>query len=343
MTRRTALALLATTLTRAATRLPANKNVRWALGANLWNSFPRVPFTDILDVMKDTGFIGIRMTQFPQILKTYNITAPDLRKEATKRGCHIITISYNGPAHDPARREEVISGAKTAMNFLKEFGANHLVCSRQSHEAVRPTEACASANRDEVANEMGFRAGLHNHMGQIVQTSESGPLHGDDRSQAIFNFPQYRAPLSADHDRNPSAYEPPDAARLRRLQNRTSFQHISIWAMARRIPGLSRVLKSINFRDGFASISTSHAKDRASYERCGQYIVDGLINLCLKSRRTLLAGAPGTPRRRYPILDPHAHDGARPRIPFAEGARARRDAAPRRLDLMKASTAFRAP
>ena len=24
--------------------------------------------------MKDTGFIGIRMTQFPQILKTYNIT-----------------------------------------------------------------------------------------------------------------------------------------------------------------------------------------------------------------------------------------------------------------------------
>ena len=76
MTRRTALALLGTTLARAAARLPANKNVRWALGANLWNSFPRVPFTDILDVMKDTGFIGIRMTQFPQILKTYNITVP---------------------------------------------------------------------------------------------------------------------------------------------------------------------------------------------------------------------------------------------------------------------------
>src|SRR5437762_10024454 len=98
MTRRTALTLLASSLARAAGRLPANKNVRWALGANLWNSFPRVPFTDILDVMKDTGFIGIRMTQFPQILKTYNITTAELRKEATKRGCHIITISYNGPA-----------------------------------------------------------------------------------------------------------------------------------------------------------------------------------------------------------------------------------------------------
>src|SRR6516162_3112206 len=127
MTRRTALALFAATLTRAAGRMPANKNVRWALGANLWNSFPRVPFTDILDVMKDTGFIGIRMTQFPQILKTYNITAPELRKEATKRGCHIITISYNGPTYDPAKRSEVVASAKTAMTFLKEFDAKHLV------------------------------------------------------------------------------------------------------------------------------------------------------------------------------------------------------------------------
>src|SRR5258705_7877701 len=103
MTRRTALATFAAALARAATKLPANKNVRWALGANLWNSFPRVSFTDILDVMKDTGFVGIRMTQFPQILKTYDITVPELQKEASKRGCHIITISYNGPAHDPAR------------------------------------------------------------------------------------------------------------------------------------------------------------------------------------------------------------------------------------------------
>src|SRR5215475_6639190 len=114
MTRRTALAIFATALSRAASRIPANKNLRWALGANLWNSFPRVPFTDILDVMKDTGFIGIRMTQFPQILKTYNITVPELQKETSKRGCHIITISYNGPAHDPARRADVIAGAKTA-------------------------------------------------------------------------------------------------------------------------------------------------------------------------------------------------------------------------------------
>src|SRR5579864_9799479 len=115
ITRRTALALFASTLARAADRLPANKNVKWALGSNLWNYFPRVPFTDILDVMKDTGFIGLRVTQFPQILKTYDITAANMQKEAEKRGCRIVTISFNGAAHDPARRAEVVGNARTAM------------------------------------------------------------------------------------------------------------------------------------------------------------------------------------------------------------------------------------
>ena len=117
MTRRTALGTLAAALASAAARLPANKKVKWGLGSNLWNYFPRVPFTDILDVMKDTGFIGLRVTQFPQILQTYNITAAQMAQEASKRGCHIVTISFSPPSHDPARRAEVIANAKTAMTF----------------------------------------------------------------------------------------------------------------------------------------------------------------------------------------------------------------------------------
>src|ERR1041385_616113 len=122
MTRRTSLALFAAALTRAANRLPANKNIKWALGANLWNSFPPVPFTDILDVMRDTGFIGIRMTQFPQILDKYKMTIADLQRETSKRGLQVITISFNGPAQDPARRAEVLANARKAMGFLKNFG-----------------------------------------------------------------------------------------------------------------------------------------------------------------------------------------------------------------------------
>src|SRR5215471_13217443 len=177
MTRREALALLAATLGRAAGRLPANRNVKWALGANLWNYFPRVPFTDILGVMRDTGFIGLRVTQFPQILKTYDITADQMRREAEKRGCHIVTISFNGPTHDPARRAEVIASAKTAMTFLKQFGAEHLVVFSPNRnvgtDAATFKSMCECFNEiGRTAREMGFRAGLHNHMAQVVQNPD---------------------------------------------------------------------------------------------------------------------------------------------------------------------------
>ena len=123
MTRRAALGVLAASMARAAAKLPANKNVKWALGTNLFNSFKGTSFTDILDVMKDTGFIGARITQFPQILKTYNTTTEQMKQEVAKRGLQIITISFNGPAHIAARRQEMLDNAKTAMTFLKEFGA----------------------------------------------------------------------------------------------------------------------------------------------------------------------------------------------------------------------------
>src|SRR5215217_7883638 len=112
MTRRTAVAALSASLARAASRLPANKNVKWALGSNLWNSFPPVPFTDILDVMRDTGFIGLRLTQFPQILDKYKMTQPEMEREASKRNVQIITISFNGPAQDVSRQKEVVENAQ---------------------------------------------------------------------------------------------------------------------------------------------------------------------------------------------------------------------------------------
>jgi inosose dehydratase len=177
MTRREALGLIVAALGRAAGRLPANRNIKCGLGSNLWTYFPHVPFTDILDVMKDTGFIGLRLTQFPQILKTYNITAAQMEKEASRRGCRIVTISFNSPAHDPARRSEVIASAKAAMNFLKDFGANHLVVfSPNRRDGTDPgafQAMCECFNElGSTAREMGFYAGLHNHMGQIVQTPD---------------------------------------------------------------------------------------------------------------------------------------------------------------------------
>jgi sugar phosphate isomerase/epimerase len=288
MTRRTALALLAATLSRAAGRLPANKNVRWALGANLWNSFPRVPFTDILDVMKDTGFIGIRMTQFPQILKTYNITVPELQKELSKRGCQIITISFNGPTHDPAKRSDVIASAKTAMTFLKEFDAKHLVVfspnrSNTSEAAFKSMCECFNAI-GETAGEMGFRAGLHNHMGQIVQTTEEVDRCMAMTDPKLFSFSPDTAHLYlADCDvvktldKHKSRLMLLDYKDARKISDKLLDNIFDLGDGAVDFPGCHRLLKSIGFK-GWLCVDLDVARKgpRTSYERCAQYVVDKL-------------------------------------------------------------------
>jgi inosose dehydratase len=284
---------MAGALARAASRLPANKNVKWGLGSNLWNSFPRVPFTDVLDVMRDTGFIGLRLTQFPQILKTYDITAQQMRREADKRGCRIVTISFNGPTHDPARRPEVIANARAAMNFLKEFDAKHLVVfspSRANASEAGFKAMCECFNEiGRAAGEMGFRAGLHNHMAQIVQnpdeidrcmamtdpklfwfSPDTAHLHlaGCD---VVKTLDKHKSRLMLadykDAKRDPAAK--PDTFNVKTIYDLGDGEID--------FPGCHRVLKSIAF-DSWLIVDLDIARQgpRASYERCGAYVVNKL-------------------------------------------------------------------
>lgn len=294
MTRRETLALLTATLARATGRLPANRNVKWALGSNLWNYFPRVPFTDILDVMKDTGFIGIRLTQFPQILKTYDITAAQMQKEASKRGCRIITISFNGPAHDPARRAEVIGNAKTAMNFLKDFGANHLVVfspNRSNGASPGAFKAmCECFNGiGAAAREIDFYAGLHNHMAQMVQNPDEVDRCMAMTDPKLFYFSPDTAHLYLagcdvaktleKHKHRLMLADYKDAKRLPATKP-DSFDRESIFDLGDGdidFPACHRVLKSMSFQ-GWLVVDLDIARHgpRASYERCGAYVVDKL-------------------------------------------------------------------
>src|SRR5262245_30642769 len=179
MDRRAFLATLSASLAQAAAALPANKNIKWAVSAGLWGHYPVAPFTDILDVMKDTGFIGVRLTGYPGILKTYNITASQLEKEVAKRNLHVATISFGGPADDESKHAEIIKRAKEAMAFLKIFGADRLVVfspgRKKEGEDVSAAfkTMCSGFNRiGEAAGEMGFKAGLHNHLNQMVERPE---------------------------------------------------------------------------------------------------------------------------------------------------------------------------
>jgi sugar phosphate isomerase/epimerase len=294
MTRREALGALTAALASAAERLPANRNVKWGLGSNLWNYFPRVPFTDLLDVMKDTGFIGLRLTQFPQILKTYDITAAQMEKEASRRGCRIVTISFSPPSHDPARRTEVIANAKAAMSFLKGFGANHLVVfSPNRREGAAPgafQAMCECFNAiGSAAREMDFRAGLHNHVGQIVQTAEEVDRCMAMTDAKLFGFSPDTAHLhlaGCDVVKTLEKYKSrlvladyKDAKRLPNAKPDT-FDRESIFDLGDGeidFPGCHRVLKSIGF-DGWLIVDLDIARQgpRASYERCGGYVASQL-------------------------------------------------------------------
>jgi sugar phosphate isomerase/epimerase len=173
------LSMLATNLARADRNIPANQNIKWALSEALWRYYPPAPFTDMLDVMRETGFIGVRLANFPRILADYNLSPAQMLSEVSRRQLHVVTISWNGALHDPAKRQAVLDSARDAMKFLADFGSNHLVVfspNRKLPETQTPAafrELCDRCNQiGELAGEMGFTAGLHNHMGQMVQNQD---------------------------------------------------------------------------------------------------------------------------------------------------------------------------
>jgi len=173
------LSLLPAVLARAQDRVPANKNIKWAVSSNLWGYFPGSKFTDIFDVMSQTGFPGIRLANFPGCLNKFGMTAAQLQTEMSKRKLNVATISWNSLSVAPEMRQQTLDSAREAMKFLADFGASHLVVfspglNRGGTAAPGAfEEMCKRCNEiGELAGTMGFTAGLHNHMGQMVQTRE---------------------------------------------------------------------------------------------------------------------------------------------------------------------------
>jgi inosose dehydratase len=173
------LSCLSQILAKAATQLPANRNVKWALDLGTWSHLAPCPFTDVLEVMKETGFIGIRIRDFGNFFQDYNLTVTQLHREISRRNLHIVTISFGGPLHDPAQRAKVLENARSAMKFLADFGANHLVVFPPGRSGAQTTpsevmrEVATRCNQiGELAGEMGFTAGLHNHLDEMVETQE---------------------------------------------------------------------------------------------------------------------------------------------------------------------------
>ena len=310
MNRRAFLASLSATLAGAAQKLPANQNIKWAVSAGLWGHFRKVPFTDILDVMRDTGFIGVRLTGFPGILKTYDITAAQMEKECSKRNVHVVTISFGGPAHDPAQEKKVLENTKVAINFLKNFGAKHLVVFSPSRlKAGADVDAafkqmCQCYNHlGEVAREMGFTAGLHNHLDEMVETPEevdrcmaltdpklfafspdTAHLHlGGSNVVEKFQKHKHRLMFMDYKDARwttPAADWTLDNGRTLRKDSKEAKFFASIYDLGDGdidFPACHRILKEIQFKGWICvDLDTARNGPRASYEHCGDYIVKKL-------------------------------------------------------------------
>lgn len=177
------------------------KNIEWAFSLGLWGHLKKVPFTEVLDVMKDTGFRGLRLTGFPGVLKTYDLSISFVQKELEKRDLRIATISYGGPAWDETQHQKMEKSARAAMSFLQNFGATELVVfspgrlgpGRRPLRKIEVPEyivrSCAFWNRlGDVAKEYGFRAGLHNHLNQIVESQDEVELYLKHTDPKRFHF-----------------------------------------------------------------------------------------------------------------------------------------------------------
>jgi len=311
LSRRTFLAslpALTATLLRAAEQLPAQRNVRWALSAALWRNLPPCPLPSILDIMQETGFVGIRLTGFPGILERYQFTAARLHTELSRRGLHVVSISWNGPLADPAQRRQTLASARQAMEFLADFGANHLVVFPPNRRGDGPVPeadfaaVCERCNQiGELAGELGFTAGLHNHLGQMVQTEEeidrfmartdpklfglspdTAHLHLAgcdvvgvlDRYRDRIHFLDYKDAKWTDPAPFPAGVLPPGRPPPKPSPNARFFASIYDLGDGQvDFPGCHRVLKRANFR-GWICVDLDTARQGAlvSYRRCGAYV-----------------------------------------------------------------------
>jgi sugar phosphate isomerase/epimerase len=144
-----------------------------------WNDDGTAHFTDMLDVVKDTGFDGFRLTGWPASLKRYNMPEPILQKELAKRNLRLATISFGGPADQPEKHGAIEASARQACTFLKRFGAEVLTVFSPSRvnkvlEREHIRRSCEFWNHlGEVCGEYGIRAGAHNHsQGQLLESQD---------------------------------------------------------------------------------------------------------------------------------------------------------------------------
>ena len=260
--------------------------------------------------MKATGFIGLRRHRFSAYSRSLWIDGGADAAEVSKRNLHVVTISWGGPLEDPAAAStgsgERADGDEVSRRFRRQSSGG------VSTEPTKPgadtpaafQELCARCNQiGELAGEMGFTAGLHNHMGEMVQTQEEV-----DRFMAMTD-PEALWTFSGHCHLNLAGCDV--VGTLERYKDRIKFLDYkdSRWTTPAKdwvqpngkvlpkdstagailssiydlgdgevdFPACHRVLKSVNYRGWICvDLDTARNGPRADFKRCGDYIVKRL-------------------------------------------------------------------
>jgi len=312
MHRREFLAGWGAALAAASARLPANKNVKWGVSLALWMHFKPVPVETVFDVMRDTGFTGVRLIGNPQLAKYWNTTPAQFEKELTKRKLRAAAIAFAGPLHVPEQRAKVLEDAKASLEILKGMGGKHMVIfspGRQNKPGVNVRaafqEVCERCNQiGELAGAMGMTVGLHNHLDQMVEQGREIDrfLARTDPKLVSFSpdtahlhlagvnvvecLTKHKARLARVFDYKDARWTTPvadfveDNGRVYKKDSRQARFLNSIYDLGDGeidFAGCHGVLRQVEYKGWLCvDLDTARQGPRKSYERCGAYVVNKL-------------------------------------------------------------------
>ncbi len=233
-----------------------------------------------------------------------------MEREVSKRDLQVVTISFGGPVNDPAQHKIVVEKAREAMRFLQGFGAKHLVVFPPGR--MKPGQdvdagfraMCKGFNRiGEAANEMGFQAGVHNHLDEMVQGPEEVDRCMAMTDPKLFNFAPDTAHLHLGGcdvvkmfekykdrlvfmDYKDARWTTPAAdlvsaqrpgAQEGFVEGQVLREHVRSGRWRHRFPRLPSHPEADRFQ-GWICVDLDRTRNgpRASYEHCGEYMVNKL-------------------------------------------------------------------
>lgn len=155
-------------------------NILYGLSTGSWGRVippgQPLPLLKILDETAATGFNGVRLTGFPSILESNNLTIQQYGDELERRGLKFSTVSFGGQYFDADQHAEIRQRARQALDAHRRFGATAMVFFPPSavpkigqDEALAKSFTFLNELGKMAVEEFGVRMGLHNHTDTLIE------------------------------------------------------------------------------------------------------------------------------------------------------------------------------